>query len=419
MPTRVVRLANGGVVEVREGTLQGVGPMGPEGPKGPPGPATTIRGYYATYTDLITAKPTGVQGDGYITTDNGHLYAWDDDLVIPAWVDAGKVVGPTGVIQSVGARRSASATQTGLSAEAWTALSFTTTDYNDTEQVPDAGGVLQPVACITVVSGTQVKVNHPSQVLYEVSASVVLTNPAGSTAGFRHVGLFRNLDAVPTIVGSVYDPGTDGVSNTVTFSGTLKASNADTWTVKVWNGTNAVAVTAAARYWTWARVGGGYGPQGPQGIKGDKGDKGDVGAPGSASTGFASFDAVQGAGQDTEADPGGSPTSTTDQGFPLPTGEQKPATPWFLKTLAQTLEKYVTARYNDVADFGTRRGVSEQGEVVYFRDTHQMHYAIPDGAGGSVRIQIPAVVVGTTDVTGLPATVGGVTVPDGTIYMMR
>jgi hypothetical protein len=79
------------------------GPQGPTGPQGPAGatgatgPAgadgtsVTIQGSVADSTALNAAYG-GNNGDGYITSDTGHLWIWTGS----SWTDAGNITGPQG-----------------------------------------------------------------------------------------------------------------------------------------------------------------------------------------------------------------------------------------------------------------------------------------------------------------------------------
>jgi hypothetical protein len=71
--------------------------VGSQGPKGDAGTSVTIVGSAANYASL-PAGYTGNIGDGYITTDNGHLNVWDGD----SWTDVGQIIGFTGSLGYVG-----------------------------------------------------------------------------------------------------------------------------------------------------------------------------------------------------------------------------------------------------------------------------------------------------------------------------
>lgn len=66
------------------------GPAGATGDTGATGTATTIKGSYNTYHELINAHPTGNDGDSYLV--NGSLYVWFDN----AWENVGNIKGDKG-----------------------------------------------------------------------------------------------------------------------------------------------------------------------------------------------------------------------------------------------------------------------------------------------------------------------------------
>ena len=71
-----------------------VGPKGDDGERGADGSSFTIKGLYATYAALVSAHPTGSEGDAYAvgTASNNTTYNWDVDA--EAWVDIGPFRGP-------------------------------------------------------------------------------------------------------------------------------------------------------------------------------------------------------------------------------------------------------------------------------------------------------------------------------------
>ena len=72
------------------GPTGNTGPAGATGDTGATGTATTIKGSYNTYQELINAHPTGNDGDSYLV--NGTLYVWLDN----AWENVGNIKGDTG-----------------------------------------------------------------------------------------------------------------------------------------------------------------------------------------------------------------------------------------------------------------------------------------------------------------------------------
>ena len=105
----------GGVGFADTGRFQG--PTGPTGTTGPEGPPFVIRGSFPTKNDVPVE--TLSNGDGVITTNDGHLWIWAGG----ALNDAGQIMGPTGFTGTTGV--------TGPVGNAIIALngSFATTDY--------------------------------------------------------------------------------------------------------------------------------------------------------------------------------------------------------------------------------------------------------------------------------------------------
>ena len=74
------------------------GSPGPVGPQGPPGQSVQIKGAVPTAADLLGITDP-IEGDGYITQDDGHLHTFvgpppNDD---PSdWADVGNITGPAG-----------------------------------------------------------------------------------------------------------------------------------------------------------------------------------------------------------------------------------------------------------------------------------------------------------------------------------
>lgn len=72
------------------------GQAGATGDTGATGTATTIKGSYNTYQELINAHPTGNDGDSYIV--DGSLYVWLNN----AWENVGNIKGDTGATGAKG-----------------------------------------------------------------------------------------------------------------------------------------------------------------------------------------------------------------------------------------------------------------------------------------------------------------------------
>ena len=78
------------------GPTGNTGPAGATGDTGATGTATTIKGSYNTYQELINAHPTGNDGDSYLV--NGSLYVWLNN----AWENVGNIKGDTGATGAKG-----------------------------------------------------------------------------------------------------------------------------------------------------------------------------------------------------------------------------------------------------------------------------------------------------------------------------
>ncbi|PWB85236.1 phage upper tail fiber protein [Methanobrevibacter thaueri] len=86
------------------GATGDTGPAGATGDTGATGTATTIKGSYNTYHELIAAHPTGNQGDSYIV--NGSLYVWNGN----DWENIGNIKGEKGDTGSTGPKGDIGAT---------------------------------------------------------------------------------------------------------------------------------------------------------------------------------------------------------------------------------------------------------------------------------------------------------------------
>lgn len=70
-------------------------PDGYTGSRGTDGTSVTIKGSVNTFSNLpgYPSSYGGLNGDGYLTNDNGHLWVWSGTT----WIDAGEIRGPQGV----------------------------------------------------------------------------------------------------------------------------------------------------------------------------------------------------------------------------------------------------------------------------------------------------------------------------------
>ena len=78
------------------GPTGNTGATGATGDTGATGTATTIKGSYNTYQELINAHPTGNDGDSYIV--DGSLYVWLNN----DWENVGSIKGDTGATGTKG-----------------------------------------------------------------------------------------------------------------------------------------------------------------------------------------------------------------------------------------------------------------------------------------------------------------------------
>jgi hypothetical protein len=403
MTTQTIRLVNGGTVQIREGILRGVGPAGPPGDVGPAGAATTIRG---TVVDAGALPSVGSQGDAFVAADTGNLWVWQDDLIPRRWEDAGRIVGPSGDLQSPSAQASGVGVGS-VPGTTWQTLAFDSFDYNDTQSID---GTDYDVASL-VTGNSAIQVNHPSGEFgsYSFDGYVELTTPAGASEGWRQLGLFAGSNMVAS--STLYDPGIDNTPLFLSVHADQRTNDTTQWSLRLL-ANDAAGITVNYVRLTVSRLGGGIGLQGPQGPQGDQGPQGIQGPVGAAQDGFASYTEITGGGRDAADDPGGTSGVTLEQAFPIPAASQRPHTPFFLKRLAETLERYVVARFNTLAEVGARAG-TEPGELTYVKSpsspSERGLYLKHDDTAPT---RVPLVRYGTTPP---PATTDD---PDGTIFLV-
>jgi hypothetical protein len=405
MSTSLVRLVNGGTIQIREGILRGVGPVGPKGDQGDIGPPMTLRGSVETSSQLPTSA---VRGDAYLADDTGHLWFWNHDLVPPRWVDAGQWRGERGDLQSPGARFVNAAFTGTVTGASWSTLALGAPDYND---IQDLGTAQTTV--VTKANDTEFEINHPvvgTAGQYQVTVELSLTNGAGSTAGWRMLGLYRN--GVLYSQSGLYESGNDGTTVFLALTTQVRATtDKDRWSIRVLPN-DTFPHTPVRLVWVVSRLGGGMGPQGTQGVQGPKGDQGIQGPQGAPQDGFASYDAVTGGGRDSSTNPGGTGDTTAEQGFPVPGKTQRPHTPYFVRQLATALERYVVARFPTMAAISARAS-AEEGELVYnegVAETYARGLYLRHDTGAPTKV--PIVRWGTA------APSASTTDPDGTVYLV-
>lgn len=309
--SQIVRIPNGGSVQVRTGVLRGAGPQGPMGPSGPAGPA-------------------GVQG--------------------PA--------GPQGAFTGL---RSDLADNSAVAcaADHWYPASFgTAPTQNDLLVVPTPWDGLNlqfkyPYDQLVVISG-----------YFEPYAGVGFT---GTASGSRRM---RLVNASGVVLGNLE---TEVAASTVgptrvKLSDIVRPDPSQKYHLEV-QAADAGGVTFDVRALTIMQLGAGPpGPIGPQGPVGATGPQGPTGATGSAGSGYSSYDALIGGGNSSLA-PSGTPGATTDQQLIYPGHTQAPNSPYFLQQLAQQLEKQINAVYASAADRTTRRPTASPGAFTYLSDS--------------------------------------------------
>lgn len=204
----------------------GAGPTGPTGPSGyigsdgatgPQGPAGTsvkILGATGSFSNLPGGY-TGSIGDGFITTDNGHLNIW----IGSSWTDVGSISGPSGATGVVGAsgpqgptgpQGSVGIGYYGLTSLSSNSISFGsktfTTNIFHTDSAFRAGQQIRASAVVDTSAYLEgIITNFNSTILI-----IAVTNISGSSS-------YSNWSfTVAGIVGNTGATGTTGPASTVT-----------------------------------------------------------------------------------------------------------------------------------------------------------------------------------------------------------
>lgn len=227
--SNVVRLVNGGTIQVRTGVLQGIGPQGPTGPVGPAGPE----------------GPLGLTG--------------------PA--------GPMGQILQVQSRMNVSSSTT-VTADTDTLVAFATVGYDD-------------LSCAT--SSTNFTLADIGD--YLVTAYVKFDAPGDAGDGSRSIWIWNNTTS-ETIARNGCLAVADDVTYLSVSCPLRTLTNNNVIQIKVRSGDNlSVGINQGAV--TLTRIGSGpqgaTGPQGPQGPTGPQGATGPQGPDGNANSGFATY----------------------------------------------------------------------------------------------------------------------------------
>lgn len=417
MSYRTVTLSNGDTVAITESIMRGTGPQGVPGGPGPAGSATTIRGYYNTYSALVAAIPVGQQGEAYVVLDTGKLWSWDTMRATPAWVDCGKIVGPAAVT-SIGAQRSRNSAKNLTAAQDWVVDYAVAADWNDLD--PAGGKVLDEAQ----MTATNTAVDNDLSAYYIVVTTLAFdTAVTAQTYTIHWKTLTAQVDGLST-------EWTDGKKQrTVVHTAVLKTSSSQVWQLHISPDVNAVVLSVKTE---WSRIGGAAGPQGVKGspptmitgatttlaagasatssvVEDPAGSsiykinfgipQGIQGAPGG---GYTNFDLLAGTtGGASESSPGASPpvdTDASDLGIPTPSYEQKPYIPYFFRLLVSNISRKLVSPLTTAQK--NLRGAPLNGEVVYDTDLKRFQ-------GGQRGIsspttawyQIPTIEYGTSGAT--------------------
>jgi hypothetical protein len=307
----VIRVRSGDVVQVRTGVLRGIGPEGPVGPIGPQGPP----------------GEQGLKGD---TGMIGDLYS---TLSSTAQVATGST---------------------------WTDLSYQTVVHNE---------------ILTIVDTFTFKFKEAGTYLLTAETQFNETAVGGTSTGARGVQLLNSSTATTQAIATA-DAVVNGATVLTLSQQVEVTSTLHTYKMQAFSKDGA-AVNVSTRSIKLIRVGSGpAGVQGPPGPIGVQGSQGPAGPIGNAGSGFTTFDAVMPTDQNgnttklpSEDNPGGTANATADQAVPYPDGTQRPAAPYFFKTMAEYLEKRILARFASSADRTTKRGTRAVGEATWLADS--------------------------------------------------
>lgn len=312
MSSSIVKVPNGGTVQVRTGVLRGAGPQGPMGPSGPAG----------------AAGPAGP-------------------------------VGPAGAINDVQGHLTSTAAVAVGGENQWYTLPFETS-------------VITDVFSSTGVNG--VGFIYKETGYYALVIRVRFEPRAGTDGGTAVAGGSRRIRVVDQAGNVVHEmsaaaaPTEPTILNLVTIA---QPNSTYAYTVQAYSDDSA-GVNVTSRSLKIGRFGSGpagvAGPAGPVGLTGPVGPQGPAG---NAGAGYASFDAVNG-GTDSTADPGTATFATADQGLIAPLGGSAPRTPWYIRRALTSLERLLVGVFASAADRTAKRAARNAGEVTYLSDTGQL-----------------------------------------------
>ena len=245
---------------------------------------------------------------------------------------------------------------------------------------------------------------HPDglEVVFTLAATV-RPGASGTEDVLLEVGLFAGGAGTPFAV-SKFKHTHGATTSTFTFTSQRLVSTGTAVMVKARAFNTAVSAQLTSTVLTVCRAGGPTGPTGIQGPIGATGPIGPTGPTGSAGGGYATMDALSNPA-DSDADPGGS--ASTTQALPYPLGTQKPAIPFLIKNLANAVQKRFVRRFDTItsAQAATDREVGQ----VNFATTTSALYLTVDRSGTTTDVPLSQVMMGTGD-----APAG--TYPVGTVY---
>lgn len=143
------------------------------------------------------------------------------------------------------------------------------------------------------------------------------------------------------------------------------------------------------------------------------------GTAGTANDGFAEFDDLVGTNMlpgDNTGQQKDAPLVTTDQGLPYPAPTFQPRVPFFIKALADKVEKMLVGRFSTAAARATKRTSPQAGEVSWVDGAASHERGLDVYIGGTQTAKyarIPVVIVSATD----DAPAGQSNYPDGTLWI--
>lgn len=311
MGSSITKLRNGETVSVRTGVLRGAGPQGPVGAIGPRG----------------NQGPAGVAGPaGSISDTTSHL-------------------------------------------NSSSSVSTSSAGYVD---VPLDNQV--EISLLNNVTTYTFKVTNTGNYLVVIRSDFTYTS--GTANGARAIKLVDGSGA------SVVEAEVQAVGNGTTImraTAMVTFDPSQTYKLQAFSNDSAGAIATAFRSLKIIRLGSGPpGIQGPTGPAGVVGPAGPTGATGSAASGFVSFNLINNSTADSTLDPttdgtvvapNKAYTATADQQVPLPLGTTTAHTPFFLRAMAQLLERRIISQFASAADLATRRATRNQGEIYTQLDT--------------------------------------------------